>query len=145
MRLDPATLVVHLHVVGLVMALLVVVNLFVPGRFHWREELSRVSLLNRQIFEAHSFFIVLLLALFSALFLTCADALLEPTRLSRAVLGGLTVFWGLRMLVQWFFYSPAVWRGNRFNTMMHGVFSMTWIYVTAVCAAALWTSTNSGS
>jgi hypothetical protein len=145
MKLDPATLVVHLHVVGLVMALLVVVNLFVPGRFRWREELSRVSLLNRQIFQAHSFFIVLLLALFSALFLTCADALLEPTRLSRAVLAGLTIFWGLRMLVQWFFYSPAVWRGDRFNTTMHGIFSMTWIYVTAVCAAALWTSTKSGS
>ena len=140
MTLDSASLAVHLHVVGIVMALLVVVNLFVPGRFHWREDLSRVSLLNRQIFQAHSFFIILLLALFSALFLTCAQALLEPTRLIRAVLAGLTVFWGLRMFVQWFFYSPAVWRGNRFNTIMHGVFSMTWIYVTAVCAAALWTT-----
>ena len=133
---DPM-LLFHLRVVGVLMALLAVVNLFVPGRLHWREELSHVSLLNRQIFQAHTVFIVLLVALLSALFLTCAEALLEPTRLSRALLTGLTVFWGLRMLMQWFFYSPRVWRGNRFNTVMHGVFSLGWIYVTGVCAAAL--------
>jgi len=133
---DP-TLVFHLRTVGVLMALLVVVNLFVPGRFHWREELSRVSLLNRQIFQAHTVFIVLLIALMAALLLTCAEALLEPTRLSRAVLIGLTVFWGLRMLMQWFFYSPLVWRGNRLHTVMHGVFSLGWIYVTAVCGLAL--------
>ena len=50
--------------------MLVVVNLFVPRRFHWREEMARLSLLNRQIFQAHSIFIVLTLALFSALLLT---------------------------------------------------------------------------
>lgn len=133
---DP-TLVFHLRVVGVLMALLVVVNLFVPGRFNWREELSRLSLLNRQIFQAHTVFIVLLIALMSALFLTCAEALLEPTRLSRAMLMGLTIFWGLRALMQWFFYSPQVWRGNRFNTVMHGVFSLGWIYVTAVCGLSL--------
>jgi len=133
---DP-TLVFHLRAVGVLMAMLAVANLFVPGRFNWREELSRVSLLNRQIFQAHTVFIVLLIALMSALFLTCAEALLEPTRLSRAVLTGLTIFWGLRMLMQWFFYSPRVWRGNRFNTTMHWVFSAGWIYVTAVCGLAL--------
>jgi hypothetical protein len=133
---DPV-LVFHLRVVGVLMALLVIVNFFVPGRFHWREDLSRVSLLNRQIFQAHTIFIVLLIALMSALFLTCAEVLLEPTRLSRAVLIGLTIFWGLRMLMQWFFYSPAVWRGNRVHTVMHGVFSLGWIYVTAVCGLAL--------
>jgi hypothetical protein len=130
-------LVMHLHAVGVVMAALVVVNLFVPARFHWAEELARLSLLNRQIFQAHSVFLVLTLALFSALLLTCAEALVEPTRLARAVLTGLTIFWGLRLLMQFFFYSPRIWRGHRFNTVMHVVFSATWLYVTAVFAAAL--------
>ena len=133
---DPG-LVFHLRAVGVLLAVLAIVNLFVPGRFNWREELTRVSLLNRQIFQAHTAFIVLSIVLMSALFLTCAEALLEPTRLSRAVLIGLTVFWGVRMLMQWFFYSPMVWRGNRLHTVLHGVFSLGWIYVTAVCALAL--------
>jgi hypothetical protein len=138
MTLTPAALLFHLRIVGLVMAALVVVNLFVPRRFRWREELARLSLVNRQIFQVHSVFLVLTLGMFSALLLTSSDALLEPSRLSRAVLLGLTIFWGLRMLMQWWFYSPAIWRGHRFNTVMHYVFSVTWVYVTTVFAAALW-------
>ena len=138
MTLSPDTLLLHLRLSGVVMASLVVVNLLVPGRFHWREEMSRLSLVNRQIFQAHSVFLVLTLALFSALLLTCGPALLEPTRLSRAVLAGLTIFWGLRMLMQWCFYSPLIWRGHRFNTVMHYTFSVVWVYVTTVFAVTLW-------
>lgn len=143
MTIHPDLLLIHLRIAGVVMASLVVVNLFVPGRFHWRDEMARLSLLNRQIFQAHSVFLVLTLALFSALLLTCGDALLEPTRLSRAVLIGLTLFWGLRMLMQWCFYSPEIWRGHRFNTVMHYVFSVIWVYMTTVFAAALWTNLSS--
>jgi hypothetical protein len=137
MTISPEALLVHLRIVGVLMALLVVVNLFVPGRLRWREETARLSLVNRQIFQVHSIFIVLTLALFSALLLTSSETLLQPTRLSRAVLIGLTIFWGARMLVQWFFYSPDIWRGNRFNTVMHYVFSAAWVYVTGIFAAAL--------
>ncbi len=139
MTIDPQTVLVHLRIVGVVMACLVVVNVCVPLRFHWREELARLSLVNRQIFEAHTVFLVLTLALLSALLLTCGDALLEPTRLSRAMLTGLTIFWTLRMLMQWGFFSPKLWRGHRFNTAMHCVFSAIWVYVSCVFAAALWT------
>lgn len=135
---DPDTLLLHLRIVGLVMFWLVAVNLYVPHRFNWREEMGRLSLLNRQIFTAHSVFLVLTLSLLAMLLIVSADTLLEPTRLSRAVLIGLTLVWGLRMLMQWWFYSPAIWRGDRFNTRVHYLFSAVWIYVTAVFAAALW-------
>jgi hypothetical protein len=134
------TLELHLRLVGVIMAALAVVNLFVPRRLHWEAELTRLSLINRQIFQAHSIFLILMLALFSALLLTCTDALLEPTRLARAVLAGLTIFWGLRMLMQWFYYSPETWRGHRLHTVLHVVFSGTWIYVTSVFATALATT-----
>ena len=100
MTIDAGVLALHLRAVGLLMAALVVVNLFVPRRFRWREEMASLSLLNRQIFEVHSLFIVLTLALFAALLLTSSDALLEPTRLSRAILIGLTIFWSARMMVK---------------------------------------------
>jgi len=138
MTLTEDALVAHLQAGGVVMAALVVVNLFVPARFHWREEMSRLSLVNRQIFQVHSVFLVLTLGLFSLLLLTCARALIEPTRLSRAVLIGLTTFWGLRMVMQWGFYSSELWRGHRFNTVVHYVFSVIWIYLTGVFAVALW-------
>jgi hypothetical protein len=136
--MSPDTLLVHLRIVGAIMIWLVMLNIYVPRRFNWREETARLSLLNRQIFAAHNVFLILTLALFGLLLLVLGDTLLEPTRLSRGVLMGLTAFWGLRMLMQWWFYSPAIWRGNRFNTRVHYLFSTLWVYVTAVFAAALW-------
>lgn len=138
MMLTREMLLFHLHAGGVAIAALVVVNLLVPFRFRWQDEMSRLSLLNRQIFQVHAVFLVLTLALFSALLLTCASALLEPSRLSRAVLIGLMIFWALRMGVQWCFYSSALWRGHRFNTLIHYLFSGLWVYLTTVFAAALW-------
>jgi hypothetical protein len=137
MTLPTDMLLVHLRIVGVVMAALVPVNVIVPFRFRWHDEMTQLSLVNRQIVQAHAVFLVLTLALFSALLLTSASALLQPTSLSRAVLIGLTLFWALRMLMQWCFYSPAIWRGHRFNTVMHYIFSATWVYVTGVFTAAL--------
>jgi hypothetical protein len=137
MTIDRDLLLFNLRAAGVLMAGLAALNLFVPRRFNWRAELSRVSLLNRQIFEVHAIFLILTLGLFAALLLTSADALLERTRLARAMLLGLTVFWGLRMVMQWFYYSPEIWRGHRFHTRMHVLFSGLWIYFTAVFGAAL--------
>jgi hypothetical protein len=134
------SLVMHLQIAGLMMAVLVALNLALPGRLRWREELATLSLLNRQVFRVHSFFITLIVALFSALLLTSSDELLEPTRLSRAILAGLTIFWAARMLIQWFYYSPKLWRGNRFNTAVHCLFSVVWVYMTTTFAVALWMS-----
>jgi len=144
MTVQPDVVLVHLRITGVLFALLVAVHAFVPGRLRWRDELPRLSLVNRQIFEVHTIFIVLVLGLLSALLLIAGDTLLEPTRLSRAVLVGLLVFWGLRMLMQWFYYSPAIWRGHRFNTLAHCAFSALWVYVTATFTAALWTNIAGG-
>jgi hypothetical protein len=140
MTISPDLVLLHLRIVGVFMALLVVINVFVPVHLQWRVEMARLSLVNRQIFQVHSIFIVVTVALVSALLLTSGDALLERTRLSRAVLIGLTMFWGLRMLMQWFYDSPDVWRRNRFNRVVHYVFSGAWVYVTATFAAALWSN-----
>jgi hypothetical protein len=136
-------MIVHLRVVGALMASLVLMHAFLPQRLRWREELARLSTINRQIFQVHTMFIVLILAMFAVLFVAYAEALLEPSPLSRAVLAGLTIFWTLRLLAQWFVYSPEVWRGDRFKTVVHAVISAVWIYVAAVCATALWTNINS--
>jgi len=132
--------VLHVRIAGALLGLLAVINLFVPRRFRWREELAKLSLLNRQIFQVHALFIIVILAMFSALLLTCADAMVEPTRLARAILIGLTVFWTLRLITQFFIYDSALWRGKRLETTMHVIFSALWLYLVAVFSVALWKS-----
>jgi hypothetical protein len=52
------------------------------------------------------------------------------------VLAGFATFWGLRLVIQWFFYDSRLWRGHAFNTVVHFIFTAMWIYLTAVYAVA---------
>lgn len=128
----------HLRIAGAMQILLALLHLDFPRRFRWREELAALSLLSRQMFHVHTFFLCVVLVLFGALSLLAPEALLEPTRLSRLVLGGIAGFWALRLYCQWFVYEPRLWRGRPFETTVHVVFTLVWIYFTVVYAAALW-------
>ena len=126
----------HLRIVGVLLLMLVGVNLVVPRRFSWGAELARLSLFTRQVFIVHCLFIILLLAMMGILCLCFAPALLEPTSLGKVVLSGLALFWTTRLGVQFFVYSPKIWRGNRFNTVAHIVFACVWVYFSAVFITA---------
>ena len=52
------------------------------------------------------------------------------------LLAGLAVFWILRLGTQWFVYDSSVWRGSRFRTAMHCLFSLLWIYLAGVYSVA---------
>ncbi len=130
--------IVHLRLAGALLILVAVLHLFLPRRFHWKEELARLSTFNRQVFLVHTFFICLVLVMMGSLSAFAPETLLQPSRLSRLVLGGFAVFWFIRLVVQWFVFDPSLWRGNRFNTAMHGLFTLLWAYLTAVYAGVCW-------
>lgn len=129
---------IHLKIAGVLLLALAALHVTFPRRFHWKEELTRLSLLNRQIFLVHCLFIGLLLVLMGLLSLTATDALMAPSPLARAVLGGMAFFWLVRLIVQFFVYSPALWRGDRARTAAHAGFAMFWSYLVAVYGWALW-------
>lgn len=129
---------VHLKIVGASLLLLAAAHAFFPRRFNWEEELGRLSRLNRQMFQVHCFFIGLVLFLFGVLSLGFTEALLERTFLARVILSGLALFWLARLVVQLFVYDPRLWKGSRFNTRVHLLFSLMWAYYAAVFGCALW-------
>jgi hypothetical protein len=105
--------------------------------FNWQKELAQLSLLTRQIFLVHCFFIALLVVMIGGCSLFYTNALLASGALSRVVLTGFVVFWLSRLGFQFFVYDTAIWRGRRFYTVMHVVFSIFWIYVVVTYGAAL--------
>jgi hypothetical protein len=123
------TLHIHVQIVGALLLLLSVANLFFSRYFGWKKELASLSLLTRQVFQVHCFFIALVLMLLGVCSLFYTDTLLEPGPLSRVLLAGVVLFWLCRLVIQFFVYDAAIWRGNRFYTFMHVVFSVLWIYV----------------
>lgn len=131
------TLSIHLQIVGILLIMLGLSHLFFNRYFQWEKELATVSLLTRQVFFVHSFFIGLSVALFGALSFFYADALLQPTALNRAILAGMTAFWLCRLFAQFFAYDSAIWRGDRFRTFMHVVFALLWCYVSVTYCISL--------
>jgi hypothetical protein len=79
----------------------------------------------------HTFFIALVVFLMGLLCVTSARELIE-TNLGKTVSLGFGIFWTIRLLVQFFGYSSALWKGKAFETAVHIVFSFFWIYVSAL-------------
>jgi hypothetical protein len=126
----------NLKVAGTLLIVLGLAHCFFPKRFGWKEDLATLSLLNRQIFLVHCFFIALTLVLMGSITVLYAKALLEPSPITRAILAGAAIFWACRLLVQFFVYDSKLWRGNVFNTWMHALFSCLWTYLTATYTIA---------
>jgi hypothetical protein len=127
----------HLKVVGALLLALGLAHSLFDRYFKWETELAQLSLLTRQIFLVHCFFISLSIVLMGACSLFYTNALLGSGTLSRVVLTGFVLFWAIRLAFQVFVYDSAIWRGRRFYTFMHVIFSILWTYVVLTYGAAL--------
>lgn len=127
---------VHLKIIGALLILLAGLHAAFPRYFRWREELSGVSLFTRQLVYVHTFFIGFIVFLMGILCLVETDQLLT-TPLGRDILIGLFAFWCVRLIFQIFVYSPGLWRGKRFETTVHVVFSLLWTYISGVLLLAV--------
>jgi len=122
---------IHLQIIGALFMVLSLIHVGFPRYFDWKQQLVSLSLINRQMMQVHTFFIAFVVFLIGLLCFTSAEELIA-TPLGRRICLGLGVFWGIRALVQWFFYSPELWRGRRFETSVHVVFSGLWVYCAVV-------------
>jgi hypothetical protein len=127
-----------LRIAGVTQIVLALAHLGFGRRFDWTNELARLSLLNRQIFQVHCFFVCLVLLLMGGVSLFAPMALLERSQLGLLVAASLSIFWLARLFAQWFVYDPALWRGKRFETAMHGLFTVLWTFFSAVYLGVLW-------
>ncbi|CAN5883976.1 hypothetical protein BH11BAC7_BH11BAC7_06900 [soil metagenome] len=115
------------QVTGFVFMLLAIFHFWFPKRFEWKKECENMSLLNRQMMYVHTFFLALTVFLMGVLCLTCADELIGSP-LGRKVTLGFGIFWLARLYVQFFVYSPDLWKGKKFETRIHILFSLLWVY-----------------
>lgn len=115
-----------LQILGILLVALAALHLIFPRYFNWKEELAPLSLVNRQITQVHTLFIGITVALMGLLLITSADLLLA-TVLGQRILTGLAFFWAVRLFCQFFIYSPKLWRGKPFETLVHIAFTMLWV------------------
>lgn len=113
------------------MILLACCHLAFPRYFRWKKELVAISPINREMMYIHTYFIALIVLLMGLLCSFQAESL-NTTSLGKSITMGLALFWGSRLLVQFFGYSPSLWKGKTFETIVHIVFTGLWGYFTGL-------------
>ena len=128
-------LLLHLKITGFLLLGLALLHSVFPRYFRWREELAGLSLMNRQMMGIHTFFIALTVGGMGLLCLAAGEDL-AATPLGKKLALGLALFWAVRLGIQFWGYSPELWRGKRFETVVHVAFTVLWSYLVAVFALA---------
>ena len=121
----------QLKIIGGLLMVLALIHIIFPKYFNWKIELKSLSLINRQMMEVHTFFIALMVLLMGILCYFSSKELIE-TSLGKTISLGLGIFWGARLVIQFFWYSSELWKGKKLETIIHILFSLLWTYLTVV-------------
>lgn len=130
------TLLLFLWLAGLVQVAIASANLFIPSKLKYRENLSRVSPIIRQIFVVHSVYIVGVVLLFAAVTFGFAGELASGHGLGRFLAAAIAVFWLFRAPVQLLYYDAAVRQENRWGDI---AFTAAAVFLAVTYGAASFT------
>ena len=128
---------IQLKIIGGLLIILSLIHIIFPRYFNWAIELKSLSLMNRQMMTFHTLFIALTVFLIGLLCLSSAKELIE-TPLGHKIALGLGIFWTIRLIIQFFGYSSALWRGKTFETVVHILFSFFWAYLSFIFLSISW-------
>lgn len=134
-------MIIHIKIVGCLLLVLACIHTIFPKYFNWDKELTQLSLINDQMMRTHTFFIALTVGLMGLLCTTSALELTE-TVLGKKITLGLGVFWLIRLFFQVFVYSPKLWKGKTFETCIHILFVLLWLYISTVFLLSYYFSNN---
>jgi hypothetical protein len=115
-----ATLELALQLAAVGQAAVALLNLNLVRLLRWQPDLARMTLLVRQVFQIHTFFISATLLIFAALTGRFAHELATGSDpIGRWLAGGIGLFWAIRAILQVAHYSPSHWRGIPSRTAVH--------------------------
>ena len=133
------TLTLLLRFGGAVLILLALFHIPIGKHLKWREDCARLTPVNASIFRVHTFFICVVLVMMGLPCVFEPQVFLEKTRAGSWLAWSFATFWAIRLYVQWFVYPANLWRGKRFETLMHWWFTLVWLGLTALfTACGLW-------
>ena len=121
----------HLKIIGVLLICLALVHVIFPKYFNWDKELGSLSLINRQMMIVHTFFISLVVLLMGLICLTSTNDMID-TNLGKKISLGCATFWTARLVIQFFGYSPKLWKGKAFETSVHILLIFLWLYLSVI-------------
>ncbi|MFL5245611.1 MAG: hypothetical protein ACJ8FY_26240 [Gemmataceae bacterium] len=120
-----------LQIAGILHLLVASVNFFAPRKLHYQDNLRKVTPIFRDIFVVQNIYIVMILFVMAGLCFLFGDELMGRSALGRFLSGFMAFFWALRVMLQLFYYDPAV---KRQFPVYNGLFLTCYCYLTALFA-----------
>ena len=121
------TLAQHLNVLLQIAAALqmgvAILNLFLVRMLGWKEDLSRMPLLMREVFQVHAWFISVKLAIFAVITWRFSGEM-TTNAACRWLAGGIGFFWAIRVFLQFGYYSGSHWKGQAALTAIHMILAL---------------------
>lgn len=131
------TLILSLKLAAAGQIIIAVLGLFIARMLDWKEAISNMPLLVREVFQIHGWFISVALFIFGTLTWRFAPDIAAGTHeFLRWFAAGVGIFWGLRCLMQWTYYSSVHWRGIADRTAIHWILFLSYAAFTATYLAA---------
>ncbi len=122
---------IHILTCGWMMVILGIFHAFFHKRFEWKNDMANVSLINRQMMYVHTFFVAFTVFLFGILSVLYTRELVND-HFGKVISLGIGFFWFIRWVFQFFVFSKKLWRGKKFETIIHCIFSIIWTYLSSV-------------
>ena len=114
------TLLISLHCAAAAQIGVAILNLFLVRLMKWQPDLARMSLLVREVFQVHAWFISVTLLIFGTLTWRFAAEMANGGDLiAKWLCAGIGIFWAIRTVLQVTYYSSSHWRGQAGRTLAH--------------------------
>ena len=106
-------------------------SLVLPRILGWREEVARLEPLTAQVFWTYAGYILGTNVFFGLLSILAPAWLTDGEPLARTLCGFITLYWGVRVLIQLFAYGKTRPKG-RFYAVASACFTLLFAYLTVV-------------
>jgi len=104
----------------------------VPFVLDWRKEIGKLEGLSRELVWVHGGFIVLTILGFGVLTCVFPGDLASGAPLARGLCAFIAIFWGTRVLVQFFIFDAKPYLTNWFLVAGYHGLTLVFLYQTAV-------------
>ncbi len=125
-----------LRIAGVAHFGILIASALVPRVLNWRETLAPLPTLVRQLMWVYGGYVVLMIISLGAVSLALPHELAAGTALGRAVCGFGTVFWGLRLALQLFYFDSREFLTTRILRAGHEGLTVVFAFLTIVFAMA---------
>jgi hypothetical protein len=126
------TLTIALYLGGLAHFGILIASAMAPLALDWKGHLAKLPSLLRQMFWVYGIFIVLMIISFGTLTLCFAPEMALGSPLARGLCTVIAVFWGARLVVQFFVFDAKPWLTKPLYIIGYHGLTLVFIYLAIV-------------